>query len=482
LAAVLLATAVHAADGVEHRPDPLDSLFGHSEPPGIAGGVRLLSRAADGGVPASAAESRDDGLLQRIVNAGFQTPEKPSAAAKTVSKPKPWYEKFRIRGYTQFRYSDPIHIDRGSARPDHAGDASISDNDTFLIRRARLILFGDVSPHLRIYFQPDFVNTPPGSPDQNHFPQIRDWYGDIYVDTDKEYRFRVGQSKVPYGWENLQSSSKRLTFDRNDAFNSATKNERDLGVFFYWTPLWAQKMYREIDDKGLKHSGNYGMFGFGAYDGQGGSLGEQNNELHMVTRFNVPFELSNGQYFEAAIQGYTGRYVVLGSRIRPLGLGTTDIIPTGTQQSGNPDGLLDQRLGWSFIWFPQPLGFQAEWTIGRGPALNEEQTALERRSVYGGYAMLLYKIDSRHGRFFPFVRWQYFRGGYRSFRNAPYSIIDEWNIGVEWQIRRELELSFEYLITDRTNLRSISSSSAVSRESYRQFDGHVARIQLQINY
>jgi hypothetical protein len=54
----------------------------------------------------------------------------------------------------------------------------------------------------------------------------------LSFDTKKEFRVRVGQSKVPF-FENLQSSQNRLTLDRNDALNSAVANERDL-AFFYW--------------------------------------------------------------------------------------------------------------------------------------------------------------------------------------------------------------------------------------------------------
>jgi hypothetical protein len=50
----------------------------------------------------------------------------------------------------------------------------------------------------------------------------------LSFDAKKEYRVRIGQSKVPYGFENLQSSQNRLTLDRNDALNSAVVNERDL--------------------------------------------------------------------------------------------------------------------------------------------------------------------------------------------------------------------------------------------------------------
>ena len=38
-------------------------------------------------------------------------------------------------------------------------------------------------------------------------------------------RVRLGQSKISYGYENMQSSQIRILFDRNDAPNSAFSNE-----------------------------------------------------------------------------------------------------------------------------------------------------------------------------------------------------------------------------------------------------------------
>jgi phosphate-selective porin len=61
--------------------------------------------------------------------------------------------------------------------------------------------------------------------------------------------------------------------------------------------------------------------------------------------------------------------------------------------------------------------------------------------------------------------------------NAPSNETDEWNIGMEWQIKKQFELVCEYLITDRTNLRARSSG-----RSYEQFEGEVLRFQFQINY
>jgi phosphate-selective porin len=87
-----------------------------------------------------------------------------------------------------------------------------------------------------------------------------------------------------------------------------------------------------------------------------------------------------------------------------------------------------------------------------------------------------YQIPS-HGEVWPFARWQYYRGGYKNAPNAPASHIDEWNIGVEWQIRKEFELVCEYLLCDRTNLRPETTG-----RSYEQFEGQVLRFQFQINY
>lgn len=393
--------------------------------------------------------------------------------------PKKWYEKYSLRGYTQFRINESIWEDDDSALPHHTGDRSVSPNQNFLIRRARLILAGDVSEHMYIYFQPDMAVTTPGSPDGTHFAQIRDWYADLYIDTCKVYRVRLGQSKVPYGWENLQSSSNRIPLDRNDGFNSAVRNERDLGVFFYWTPEFAQDFFKEVLDQGLKGSGNYGVFGIGAYDGQGGSLVEQNDNLHVVARLTLPFTFPNRQHMEIGAQAYTGKYAVLGSSISPLGVGATKR-PLGTLEEGNAAGIRDQRIGGTFVWYPQPLGFQAEWNVGRGPSLNDAQTAVIDRSLTGGYAMTMYHLEGPWGgELFPFLRWICFEGGYKPERNAPYSEIDEWELGCEWQINPQMEFTAIYTITDRTNTNAINLANV---ESYRQYDGQILRFQFQVNY
>ncbi len=391
------------------------------------------------------------------------------------SEPRKWYDRLSIRGYAQFRYNTVF--DEEGAPAQHVGDRSIGENQSFIIRRTRVIISGDVSDRMYVYLQPDFASSVPGSPDANQFAQIRDWYGDLYLDTDKVYRFRVGQSKVPFGWENLQSSSNRLPLDRSDSLNSAVRNERDLGVFFYYTPQPVQDLFKEVLDDGLKGSGNYGFLGIGVHNGQGGSFVEQNDNLHVVARLAYPFRVVNNQIAEVGLQGYTGDYVVLSAQIRALGRGPL-IRPMGTLEDRNTGGIRDERVAGTFIWYPKPFGFQTEWNVGNGPGLNNLQTEVVERSLNGGYAMVMYRHASQKcGTFFPFARYNHFRGGYKAERNAPYVEIDEFEAGVEWQINDQMELVTQYTVTDRTNTTALTMG-----ESYQQFRGQLIRTQFQINY
>lgn len=426
-----------------------------------------------------------DELVRRLNEAesrlaALETP-KTAALEKSVEKKaeKKWFEKINVTGYLQVRINETLSTEPGSAPAQYVGDSSVGEDQGFLIRRARLVFSGDISERISIYLQPDFASNVPGVSDSVQFAQIRDWYSDIHLDDNKEFRFRVGQSKIPYGWENMQSSRDRLPLDRNDALNSAARNERDLGVFFYWTPEYAQDFFKYIQDNNLKGSGNYGVFGFGFYNGQGGSFREQNDDLHMIARYTQPITFENGQLMELAVQGYRGMYTVLGSSISPLGVGPA-VRPDGTLEEGNVAGIMDERIATTLVYYPQPFGFQAEWTVGRGPGLNNAQTEVIERDLYGGYGMFIYHIDTPcRGDFYPFARWGYYKGGYKTERNAPYSLINEWDLGLEWQISKNLEFVSMYTLTDRTNTRAFSSADTLS---YGQFMGDLLRFQLQVRF
>jgi len=409
------------------------------------------------------------GWIGRSQDPAITTVQEQTGATGTA---RHWFDRLSIRGYAQFRLNEVPWYDHEGAPPQHLGDASVAPDQSFLLRRARMVLSGDVSDHMYVYIQPDFAASVPGSADANHFAQLRDFYCDIYFDSNKVHRLRVGQSKIPFGWENLQSSSNRIPLDRNDGLNSAGKNERDLGVLYYYTPEFAQDLFKYVLEEGLKGSGNYGLFGFGVYNGQGGSIREQNDDLHLVARLTVPMQLANEQVVELGVQCYTGTYNVLTSAIQPLGQGLA------RAPSVLPGGYLDERVGGTLVYYPQPLGFQAEWNVGHGPVLNEAQTEVVDGSLNGGYGMLMVRRETDcWGTFFPFLRYAHYDGGFKSERNAPQMLIDEWELGLEWQINKQMELTAEYTFTDRTNTTALSSG-----ESYRQFNGDIIRLQFQANY
>ena len=94
--------------------------------------------------------------------------------------------------------------------------------------------------------------------------------------------------------------------------------------------------------------------------------------------------------------------------------------------------------------------------------------------------MTMYRLETPcHGTFLPFFRYSHHTGGYKPERNAPYSLIDEFELGVEWQLNPQMELTCMYVFTDRTNTTAVNEVGVVP---YQQFDGQLLRLQFQINY
>ncbi len=452
------------------------------------------------------ADSTSD-LVQALVSKGVLTEEEGALLTKgrademDVQKKKEkknWTSHVNIRGYVQTRNTTMLSGDEGvNLWSDRSvgDDKSLGDADkNFLIRRARVIIYGDYGDRLSYYIQPDFAST---AGTTGNIAQLRDVYGDVYLTKDRVHRVRVGQSKVPYGFENLQSSSNRLALDRNDALNSAVRDERDLGAFYYYTPTNVQALFEDINKQGLKHSGNYGMFALGAYNGQGANRGDQNDNYHVVSRFTYPWKTDSGQIYEAGIQAYKGEYVSTpGAYSRRASNGTlasvTPTLGSGTPLSGR-NGINDERVGVSFMMYPQPFGLQAEWNWGKTPGLDLAQNRIEEKSLNGGYVQAMYKIDNfqffdTNGTLIPFVKWQYFDGYNKAETNSPENHVNDWEWGVEWQIAPEVEIAAVYHHMKRTNLvtgnraTASASNNLPAREDYKTFDADALRVQLQYNF
>lgn len=373
-----------------------------------------------------------------------------------TEKPEPkvqngWYEKIQLRGYAQLRYNGLIETNP-DLKCDQCDRSWGGDGGGFFFRRIRMIFSGQIHPRVFLYIQPDFASG--GS----NLVQIRDAYFDLGLDPDNEFRVRIGQSKVPFGFENMQSSQNRLPLDRHDGMNSAVPNERETGVFFYYAPKEIRKRFSYLVSSGLKGSGDYGVFGFGVYNGQGPNALDRNKNLKVVARVTYPFELPSGQIIEGSFQGYTGKYIVNKS---------PQLSPSQTE-------FQELRYGPTFVIYPQPFGIQAEYNWGRGPEYDPQTNTIIDAPLDGGYILANYMVKAHSKVFIPFVRYHYYKGGKKFEIDATRHRVKELELGVEWQFNKNFELVTMYTISDRT-----FENSAIPNNRQQ---GSLLRLQAQVNF
>lgn len=375
-----------------------------------------------------------------------------------------WYERIKVRGYIQNRFIG-IMGDDDNPGYHQANDSLASDSSGIGIRRGRLVLSGDVTDHVYLYLQSDYMASVGGA----NALQARDVYTDISLDPAREFRVRLGLSKVPYGFSNLQSSQNRYALERPDALNSAVEGERDMGAYLIWAPYEKRNMFKDLVKMGLRGSGDYGVLSLGVFNGQGINNADRNGELHYIAHAAWPFEIG-GQIVEVGGSYYHGRYVPTAAAIP--GVGTPTFDPTGTR---------DSRFALNAILYPQPFGLEAEWTWGDGPQLSDNMTNITSRSLNGGFVQAVYRhVFPSQAELIPFVRWQTFDGARKFAANAPRNRVDELALGFEYIPYPELELTLMYAAGTRTN--TVDNPAAVASPRYRDVNYHYLGIQAQINF
>ena len=370
---------------------------------------------------------------------------------------KKWFDKIQLRGYVQVRYNRLLETN-----PDlkcEACDKSWGENGGFMIRRARIVFSGYVTPRIYFYIQPDFASS--ASSTNLHFGQLRDAYFDIGFDTKNELRLRLGQSKIPYGFENMQSSQNRLTLDRNDALNSGVPNERDLGAMLYWTPEVVKHRHEELLKTGRKSSGDYGVLGLALYNGQTTNKPEGNNQLHIAARCSYPFAVGD-QVLEAGIQMYTGKYTI-----------AKDQLSTGVKYAKDRT-YLDERYAASVTLYPQPFGIQAEYNVGKGPQYDKLTDSISTQNLKGGYILASLLLKKNEQVIIPFAKWQTYQGGKKNELDERSYDVTETEIGIEWQPVKQLEFTASYVISSRR------FEDHATPENLQK--GNLLRLQAQINY
>ena len=377
--------------------------------------------------------------------------------AKVEEKKSHWYDKINVRGYVQVRYNRLF--ESNPEFKSEQGDKSIGSNGGFFIRRARIIFFGQLNEHVYFYIQPDFASS--ASSTGLHFGQLRDAYFDVSIDKKKEFRFRFGQSKVPFGFENMQSSQNRLPLDRNDALNSAVSNERDLGVFFMYAPKKIRSLYSSLVNDGYKGSGDYGVFAFGLYNGQTANKPELNNNSHWVARLTYPFTIKN-QVIEPGISMYSGIYTL-----------PKDQLTTGIK-TFKDNHYLDERYAATLVLYPKPFGVFIEYNMGKGPQYDMAKDSVLLKDLKGGYVTLTYLIKLKKHILMPFVRGTIYEGGKKHELDARAYDVKELEGGVEWQPMKYFELTATWLYSEKW------TSDKAKKDNFQI--GNMLRLQAQVNF
>jgi phosphate-selective porin len=403
-------------------------------------------------VSVSYAQTQPDSLKNKPV-AAAPVPPAPASSAPSAK----WYDKISLRGYAQMRYNR-LFENNDELRCEQC-DKSIGKNQGFTFRRARLILSGEVHERFSIYIQFDYSSD--ASATSKHFLQVRDAYFDYALNKKKEFRFRFGQSKVPFGFDNLQSSSNRLAFDRTDGINSAVPNERDMGAYIMYTPKVIQTRFKSLVEHGLKGTGDYGVFSFGAYNGQITNKPELNDNLHVVARAAYPFKVGPKQIVEAGIQAYSGLFTL-----------ASDQLSSGVKVLTNRT-YTDQRIGVSAVLYAQPFGIQAEYNAGKSPSFDALTDSIRVQNLNGGYIQFSYRMPVNHSFFQPFVRFQQYEGAKKHELDARYYRMHETEIGLEWQVIKNMEITLSYAMSNR--------KYSDFKTDYNE-GGHFLRIQFQANY
>jgi len=405
-------------------------------------------------------------LIGLVISSGIALAQQEE---QTSAEPLEWFRKLKINGYMQLRYNDLYKTNPEMESPQ--GDRTYGGYDGFSIRRMRFKASGQIHPRLYFYFQADFAS------DGKNLGQLRDAYFDYFLDKKGEWRMRGGQSKIPFGFENLQSSQLRLGLDRNDPLNSAVKDERDMSIGVHYAPEKIRQRFKYLKSSGLKGSGDYGMAYLMIYNGQRGNriVPDEKKVPHMALRFTYPFELPSGQFIEAGVQAYSGQYVMT-SATEGVVVRADDGQLTNTE--ANDQLFDDRRIAASIIYYPQPFGIQAEYNYGVGPefALDEATGtgSIGKESLHGGYIQMMYRIKHNKQEIMPFTRAMYYDGGKKFETDARSYTVKELELGIEWQPIKAFEVTAIYTISDR---RYEDMVKPVNHQS-----GQLLRLQLQVNY
>ena len=129
----------------------------------------------------------------------------------------------------------------------------------------------------------------------------------------------------------------------------------------------------------------------------------------------------------------------------------------------------------SLVLYPQPFGIQAEYNLGESPTFDAASDSIVDKNLKGGYVTASYRTKIGENQILiPFLRYQVYEGGKKHEQDARHYDIRETEIGAEWQLFKNLEVTLAYVISHRK----------YSDHTTKAYDekGNFLRLQMQVNY
>jgi len=275
-----------------------------------------------------------------------------SADEKTINEPLTFQlfsnkSSFSIGGFMQINYSY---------------ESDKNTNNEFKIRRARLDFRGNAESIFKWKIQVDAVQTVKEinlSQQQTQKVVIRPILLDAYIDyaLNKYISFRIGQFKIPFSTENLQSSSDLDLINRSQLVEKIVPGRdigsqgRDIGI------VSAIEYKFKNEHQKLKLSA-------GIFNGNGINIGDDNSHKDFVYRF----EISPTKGLSMALSQYFGK----------SGLNEAD----------------RNRIGFDFNLDIKNISFKGEYAYGKDNLIEKQGWYLQTKYKINSLLDLIFRIDA----------------------------------------------------------------------------------------
>jgi hypothetical protein len=341
----------------------------------------VLTQAQADEIKARATRAAED-AAKAPEPAASMPPPGAKPAAPPAAKPAGWYDRVKIGGYFQGRWQDYPDVASGKV------------GNEFLVRRARTKLDFQATDRAFAEIEADWAQGKPA---------VKNAFLDYSLRPSGPWRIRLGQQKVPFGFETPQSTGVMLPFETSWLSQKEFPSGYDAGLVLFYTGTRDRVLFQQAQrtDYG---TGDYGNFALALINGQGivdpfttgGVTGEANGNKTVVARVDKPFLCAGGRrYAEVGASYFNGRYfsTKAGANFEDDVLGFHAYLPArpwGVQAEyygGDTEGA--PLRGWYTmgLWRPGPRGMLfTRYDSYSGRAKGGGPSLFDRHRISVGYA------------------------------------------------------------------------------------------------